>query len=109
MSQVSSKLRKLTFGYAFYCPGCQDIHQVWVDYSGQPQRPNWGFNDDVEAPTFTLSLLVTRPGSVCHSFITDGNIQFLGDCTHALAGQTVPMPDMPASYTDGSFSWGGDA
>ncbi|MGT2429227.1 hypothetical protein ACU4HD_11865 [Cupriavidus basilensis] len=24
----------------------------------------------------------------CHSFVTDGHIQFLGDCTHALAGQT---------------------
>lgn len=30
---------------------------------------------------------------VCHSFVTDGQIQFLGDCTHALAGQTVPLPD----------------
>lgn len=30
--------------------------------------------------------------SVCHSFVTDGQIQFLGDCTHKLAGQTVPLP-----------------
>jgi hypothetical protein len=30
---------------------------------------------------------------ICHSFITDGRIQFLGDCTHRLAGQTVPIPD----------------
>ena len=29
-------------------------------------------------------------------FVTDGNIQFLADCTHALAGQTVPMPDWDA-------------
>jgi hypothetical protein len=28
---------------------------------------------------------------VCHSFIRDGQIQFLTDCTHALAGKTVPM------------------
>ena len=27
-------------------------------------------------------------------FVTDGKIQFLGDCTHALAGQTVDLPDM---------------
>jgi hypothetical protein len=26
-------------------------------------------------------------------FVTDGRIQFLGDCTHALAGQTVDLPD----------------
>jgi hypothetical protein len=28
---------------------------------------------------------------ICHSFIKDGMIQFLDDCTHALAGQTVPL------------------
>jgi len=35
------------------------------------------------------------PGAdvVCHSFVTDGRIQFLGDCTHTLAGQTVDLPD----------------
>lgn len=32
---------------------------------------------------------------VCHSFVTDGRIQFLGDCTHALAGQTVDLPTWP--------------
>lgn len=33
--------------------------------------------------------------SVCHSFVTNGRIQFLNDCTHALAGQTVDLPDWP--------------
>lgn len=28
---------------------------------------------------------------VCHSYVRDGQIQFLGDCTHKLAGQTVPL------------------
>jgi len=32
---------------------------------------------------------------ICHTFVTDGRIQFLGDCTHALAGQTVDLPDWP--------------
>ncbi len=31
---------------------------------------------------------------VCHSFVTDGRIQFLDDCTHALAGQTVDLPEV---------------
>lgn len=31
--------------------------------------------------------------TVCHSFIRAGKIQFLGDCTHALAGQTVDLPE----------------
>lgn len=34
----------------------------------------------------------------CHSFVTDGRIQFLGDCTHALAGQTVDLPAWPGGY-----------
>lgn len=29
----------------------------------------------------------------CHSFVVDGQMQFLGDCTHALANQTVPLPE----------------
>lgn len=32
---------------------------------------------------------------VCHSFVTDGRIQFLDDCTHALRGQTVDLPEIP--------------
>lgn len=32
---------------------------------------------------------------VCHSFVRAGKIEFLGDCTHALKGQTVPLPDWP--------------
>lgn len=31
--------------------------------------------------------------TVCHSFVTDGNIQFLDDCTHELKGKTVPLED----------------
>jgi hypothetical protein len=31
---------------------------------------------------------------VCHSFIRDGMIEFLNDCTHALAGQRVPLLDV---------------
>lgn len=34
-------------------------------------------------------------GRRCHSFVVDGQMQFLGDCTHALAGQTVPIPPWP--------------
>ena len=33
--------------------------------------------------------------TVCHSFVTGGRIQFLSDCTHALAGQTVDLTDWP--------------
>lgn len=31
----------------------------------------------------------------CHSFIRNGHWEFLGDCAHSLAGQTVPMVPVP--------------
>jgi hypothetical protein len=83
----------------FWCPGCNDAHYIRVEGD---RTPRWGFNSSYDAPTFTPSILVTTPGdddpewdiapTCCHSFVTDGQIQFLGDCTHALAGQTVPIP-----------------
>lgn len=42
----------------------------------------------------------SRFGSRCHSFITDGRIQFLSDCTHALAMQTVDLPDFLTGMAD---------
>ena len=43
------------------------------------------------------AMFVVEPGqlTVCHSFVSDGQWQFLGDCTHALAGQTVPVVPIP--------------
>lgn len=75
----------------------------------------WTFNDNFACPTFTPSVLVTylhpeghdndNPAPVgyngklvegrCHSFVIDGKIQFLLDCTHALAGQIVDLPELP--------------
>ena len=84
----------------FRCPGCEDVHNVVVDAPS-----GWTWNGDLEKPTFSPSVLVryghlpdggpmgTDP--ICHSFVTDGRIQFLGDCTHALAGQTVALPPWP--------------
>lgn len=119
MSALSAKLRSAEGGrLLFRCPGCNELHQVSV---GDGDGPRWGYNGNPEAPTFTPSILVRSghyvPGhengpcwctyakehpeeddgfkcSVCHSFVTDGRIQFLGDCTHALAGQTVELPDI---------------
>jgi hypothetical protein len=92
----------------FYCPGCDDVHGI----SHGPGH--WTWNGDLDRPTFSPSVLVSgtqwkpdagfhkpnhhvAPGerTVCHSFVTDGRIQFLGDCTHILAGQTVDLPEWP--------------
>lgn len=82
------------YGYHFQCPGCETIHTVGA---------SWTFNGDMQLPTFSPSILVrkghqpndNRPKSTCHSFMRDGQLQFLGDCTHKLAGQTVDLVDLP--------------
>lgn len=101
MSALGAKLRRLEGGrVAFWCPGCKTGHQINVFEDPNRQGPLWGFNGDGDKPTFTPSIFVnpphlrgpsTRPS--CHSFVTDGRIQFLSDSTHALAGQTVDLPD----------------
>jgi hypothetical protein len=84
----------------FDCPGCKIGHVVYLNHPGNIHHPGWGWNNDVNNPTFSPSLLVEFPwwnGEAydqkrCHSFIRDGQIQFLSDCTHELANQTVPLP-----------------
>jgi len=80
--------------YSFECPGCGFSHLIKT--SGP--HPVWDFNGDLEKPTFNPSLRVTYDTptvhTVCHSYVRDGNIQFLGDSTHSLAGQTVPLADI---------------
>ncbi|RVF00058.1 ammonia monooxygenase [Sinorhizobium meliloti] len=101
MAALSRKLRSVEGGrLIFWCPGCDGAHQVGV---GAGPGPRWGYNGNPDAPTFTPSVLVTydgadagkdgAPPAICHSFVTDGRIQFLSDCTHPLAGRTVDIPD----------------
>ncbi len=106
MAQLSSKLRNWKGdgkeGLFFWCPGCNSAHTIRLKPDG------WGWNTNLDRPTFTPSVLVTyggkdagqgdAPPAICHSFVTDGMIQFLGDSTHALAGQTVELPDFPPHF-----------
>ena len=106
MSQLSRVLRDTDGqGLVFWCPGCDSAHRI---VHGEGPRPRWVWNGNVDKPTFSPSVLITwtepsdNPNEfddeskdvkkVCHSFVRDGNIEFLGDCTHPLAGQTVPLP-----------------
>lgn len=93
----------------FYCPGCKCHHGPRVE-SVNP----WQWNGSLESPTFSPSILVRGTVSptdneiarilagediepkplVCHSFVRDGKIEYLSDCTHELAGQTVEIPDL---------------
>lgn len=76
--------------YVFHCPGCNFSHPFEVD---APNGAGWKWNGSMDRPTFTPSLLCNQGTDfVCHSFVTDGKIQFLGDCHHDLKGQTVEIP-----------------
>lgn len=96
--------------WKFWCPGCDSAHVV-----------NDSWQVDVEIATISPSVLVhsrqklisedlsgdalTAPENVtatprCHSFVTNGQIQYLGDSTHALAGQTVEVPDWCPAWED---------
>ena len=76
--------------WMIFCPACRHGH-------GFDSR--WTFNGNEESPTFLPSMLVHEDGEKgdrwwqprCHSFVTDGKIQFLPDSTHAMAGQTVEL------------------
>lgn len=87
----------------FVCPGCIDgarperenyfgIHLLPVN--SEVKTPSWDWNGDLEKPTLKPSIK-TQGYSLCHSYLTDGVFEFLNDSTHSLAGQHVPMPDLP--------------
>lgn len=83
----------------FHCPGCDYSHFV---YTKGPVV--WVWNERMDLPTFIPSILTwrgpTEQDGRCHSFVTDGRIQFLSDCTHPLAGQTMDLPELEG--TDGT-------
>jgi hypothetical protein len=101
------------YGRRFNCPGCSDfarkagMPEADIEFYTRHVIPTvgekaWGYNGSLELPTFTPSILVhaykREDGSVhqpqCHSFVTDGKIHYLGDCGHALAGQSVDLPEV---------------
>ena len=82
----------------FWCPGCEDNHRFAITRAdGEQEGPLWGWDGNVEKPTFTPSLRVCygrAPGSkLCHLFLRAGMVHYLGDCTHSLAGKTIPVQD----------------
>ena len=93
---------------AIRCPGCGHAHAIDI--------PRWTFNGDYDSPTFSPSLNISHPAMKdgeetddipayrCHSIVTDGKIQFLGDCTHALSGKTIELPEWGRTRRSASFS-----
>lgn len=113
----------------FSCPGCRQDHGIIVEgpgawgYNGDPNAPtftpsvlvksgHYAHPDqqvgncwcDIEERLGHSQAKRIRDRDfrcyICHSFVTDGKIQFLSDCTHELAGQTVELPDWPSKVPE---------
>lgn len=58
-------------------------------------KVTWKWNGDINSPTLHPSILTKgedkRGKHVCHSFVKDGKIKFLSDCSHEYAGKTLDL------------------
>ena len=81
-------------GFHFHCPACGHAHGVFTS-GNEKQVPIWKWNGDEEKPTFSPSIncINKQLNTKCHSFVENGNIRFLSDCTHNMKGTTVELPD----------------
>lgn len=70
--------------YVVWCQGCEHGHGF---------TEKWKYNGSAEKPTFTPSHVQNGKNGNCHILITDGMIEFLSDCAHKFAGQTLPLED----------------
>ncbi len=99
----------------FWCSGCETHHAFTTKLASGETGPCWQFDGNETSPTFSPSLLCNPkirkvcdcPDSEecvrddhaypayghhrCHLFLRAGMVQYLGDCTHKLKGQTVPV------------------
>ncbi len=91
-NELDQKGEKIGERIWIWCPGCEEAHALRVN--AVPPNTSWTWNGSLESPTFSPSLFVSG-AKVCHSYIKEGRIQFLGDCGHDLAGQTVALPELP--------------
>lgn len=82
----------------FKCLGCETNHA----FSDKAHE----FDGNLDCPTISPSVLCTgyahskdpafpygKPIK-CHSFVKNGMIQYLSDCEHPLAGQTIELPEI---------------
>ena len=82
--------------YIHWCPGCKRAHSINTLIKNTFGAV-WSFDGNMESPTFSPSINIVGQ---CHYFIQAGKIQFCQDSKHALAGQTVDLPDLPEEWND---------
>lgn len=81
--------------YAFWCGGCGMHHVIRTD---ENIKSHHKFNNNIEHPTIEPSIKVEIPhpegNHICHSYITNGIIKYLNDCTHHLKGKELDLPNI---------------
>ena len=93
--QLNDKLFYHKGVYFHWCPGCEVLHGFYVDRAFEGHT-RWLYNGHDDRPSFAPSMDVGRDTALrCHYFLKDGQLRFLPDSHHALAGQTVALPDIP--------------
>ncbi len=105
-------------GWLIFCPACRCGHKFdkgrWT-FNGDLEKPtfspsmlvksvdlpkhnpitdDFAKGEDGEYLFGPDGRLLGCKDRVCHSFVRDGHIEFLNDCTHELAGQTVDLPNI---------------
>ena len=126
-AKINTNMQGEFISVMYHCPcglcGLVALPTTWTPEGMvsaiRKDRPKWGFNGNMEKPTFEPSVhsktghyVTGTPEAecrfciedkaegrrklchVCHSFVRDGKVQFLPDCTHALAGKTVDLPEI---------------
>lgn len=108
MADIVARVRHVTDGdlrydaLMFCCPGCASngssgLHMLPIKDSGNTgERSAWTWDGNLEAPTLDPSILtIMHEGFVCHSYLRAGVFEYLGDCSHPLVNQHVPMSPLP--------------
>ena len=80
--------------------GVLEYRQLPIQIGGTRNGTNnWSWNGDVDKPTLKPSILTRASWAgepfICHSFVNNGKVQFLNDCTHEFAGQTLDLMEVP--------------
>lgn len=82
--------------YEHFCPGCGCAHRLEIGARG-PDGRKLGFDGDIYTPGFEPEVVVLEGRRVCRYLLRGGRLFFADDCTHALAGKTVDLPDFPTT------------
>ncbi len=82
----------------FTCPGCAELHGNFglkmLPVNTTVIKPAWEWDGSLDQPTLQPSIR-TRGKQVCHSFLKKGIFEYLHGCAHSLAGQYIPLPELP--------------